>query len=158
MGQDERRTLRIIPLPTLRVRDTFRVTAVLELICRNCWHTKPLDVIALACRCHYLDQRIIIATRAMPCPECGEMGCGFNVVVGECVGRMMIDVRFDQVVGAAYRIVARCWACHRRRELDPLRLGSDRRVGPDALLVDLQERMRCEGCGQRGWTRIHLER
>jgi hypothetical protein len=145
----------VTPFPTMRVRDCLRVTAVLDLSCRECWHAEPMDVIALACRCRYLDQRIIFVTEAMSCAKCGRKGCSFNVIAGP--PRMIIDIRFSEVLEPACRIIARCWACHRARDLNPMELGRNRAVGPDARLVDLQDRLRCEGCGQRGWTRIQLE-
>ncbi|HYH36734.1 MAG TPA: hypothetical protein VD860_00815 [Azospirillum sp.] len=153
MGKVERQL--VTPFPTMRVRDCLRVTAVLELSCRECWYAEPLDVIALACRCHYLDQRVIFATESMSCSRCGAKGCHFRVVAGP--GLMMIDLRFDHVIEPACRIVAHCRACHRSRDLDALDLGRNRAVRPDARLSDLQDRLRCEGCGQRGWTRIQLE-
>lgn len=153
METTSRRNL-VVPFPTMRVRDTIRVTAVVELVCLNCRHVAPLDVIALATKDGFAVP-MKTAIKGLACPAHG----GGEWVRFQAHGAPPLpyyELRISHVVEPACEIVARCWACHRSRTLDPFALVRKRSVGPDAVLVELEERLRCEGCGQRGWTKIRL--
>lgn len=154
MGEGERGRKLVAPFPTMRVRDCLRVTAVIEFRCFYCRHAITPDVIGLACE-RGLRDRIMDAAKRWGCPAHGVDQHQYREVGAPPMP--YYDLQWHHIIEPACRIVARCRACHRSRDLNALELGSNHAVGPDARLIDLQDRLRCVGCGQRGWTRIQLE-
>lgn len=147
-GSDE-----LLAFPGLRLRDTVRVVGIIVQDCHRCGLAGDVDVIALACR-YGAAEPVQDAVRRQTCAGCGTEGCGYRAV--EAPPAPLYARRLEELIEPACRLTAECGACHRRRELDSLLLARAHKLGPDTTLLDVQKRLRCQGCGQRGWTRLRL--
>lgn len=144
----------IVPFPTLRIRDTLRVIAVVDVYCLTCGHDKPLDVVALICR-HGPNCSLMRAIKGFAsCPMHGEEGIRYRVIGGPPAPYYALHL--GALVEPACTVAIHCRACHRQSSVDVIELSRTRSIGPDARLADLADRCRCSGCGQSGWAEIRL--
>lgn len=145
----------LIPFPTMRIRDTLRITASVDLFCLSCDWSRPLDVVALMCR-YGPNCSVMRAMVGSACPLHGAESIRYRTIGAPPAP--YYHLHLGAIGEPACTVVAHCRACHRQRVIDVLELCLRRWIGPDVLLVDLADRMRCQGCGHSGWVQFRLVR
>jgi hypothetical protein len=65
------------------------------------------------------------------------------------------SLRIRHLVTIKANVIVECAACRRKSTLDPLLVLAAR--GPEFGVKHLEQVLRCEGCGHRGFARVSVE-
>ena len=145
----------LIPFPTMRIRDTLRITASVDLFCLSCDWIGPLDVVASMCR-YGPNCSVMRAMAGSACPLHGAESIRYRTIGAPSAP--YYHLHLGAIGEPACTVVAHCRACHRQRAIDVVELCRRGLAGPDDPLATLADRLRCQGCGQSGWVQIRLGR
>jgi hypothetical protein len=65
------------------------------------------------------------------------------------------SLHLRHIVFSKANIIVSCGACRRTGTLDPIMVLAAK--GPEFGVRDLERALRCDGCGRRGFARVHVE-